>query len=101
MLRSRMGGAELMAVVGPELAASQLYPYVEGWVDTVLALDPELALVLASDIDALLCDPATTPTKQLVLRHLLEREPSFAGERGVACARAAATKNVTNREQTP
>ena len=101
MLRSRMGGAELMSVVGHEVAASQVYPYVEGWVDTVLALDPELALVLASDIDALLCDPTTTPTKHLVLQHLLEREPSFAGERGAACARSASKNDVMNLKETP
>jgi hypothetical protein len=101
MLRSRMGGAEMISVLGHEVAASQVYPYVEGWVDTVLALDPELARVLAPDMDALLCDSATTPAMHLVLRRLLEREPSFAGERGAACARSASNHNVTNHDETP
>jgi hypothetical protein len=71
--------------VGTEAAANHVLPYLEGWMDAALQLDPNLADDMSAHIDSLLCDKTSSEIEKLTLLRMSAQEPLFATERGLRC----------------
>jgi len=82
---SELERAELVEPEVPEAAANRLDEYLRGMTDAVLRAAPELTASLNAEVEARLCDSATSAGQHLVLSKLIRAIPELASEKGFEC----------------
>jgi hypothetical protein len=76
----------------PEAAANQTFVYLQGWLDGVMRLAPDLVDELALEVEQSFCAEATSAAELIVMSRVVQAMPELANPGGFECLFARSPK---------